>query len=353
MSLRRLASGAAVLLVTLLLAEGALRLTWFRGETQRSVLSSPRYRAFLAAGMLESVPREERRYRLHPGAAATVEGIRYAVNPLGFRGPDFPVTAPSGVARILFLGDSFAFGWDVDFADSIGARLEDHLAGAAPGDPSIRVLNAGVPGYTSGQEADLLLHEGRDLAPDGVLLLYYPNDMIEEAFLYDDARRVLYADALPLPFAWRTRLRPIALYALPSRLWTRHLYRSGQLSAGTPKGWAASRRALLAMREACREDAIPFFVTALPLLTDTRNLARDDHASAEQMGWLEAFVKEEEIPYLSLLEVLREEPVELSLSPDLHLNPRGCERVAARLATELSSRGWIDDLRDAAGESEG
>jgi len=346
---RRLAFGAVALIGTLLLAEGILRVTWFRPDAQRSILSSPRYRAFLAAGMLESVPRDARRYRLRPGASTDVEGVHYAVDGLGFRGPGFPSRKPMGTARILLLGDSFAFGWDVDFENSIGARLEawlarsDSTAGSAA---AVRphVVNAGVPGYHTGQQADLLRHEGVAVDPDGVILLYYPNDMIDEAFLYDDDMRVLYADALPLPFSWRTRLRASALYALPSRLWTRHLYRSGRLSAGTDAGWTASREVLREVRDLCRARGVPFFLVALPLLSDTNDLAREDHASAEQMSWLATFARDESIPYLSLLELLREEPMELSLSPDFHLNPHGSDRAARRLADELIGTGWWEDV---------
>lgn len=53
--------------------------------------------------------------------------FRASTNRLGFRGPEFPVARREGVYRIAVLGNSFAYGWGLDFEDTWPRRLEAML----------------------------------------------------------------------------------------------------------------------------------------------------------------------------------------------------------------------------------
>jgi len=77
---------------------------------------------------------------------------------------------PPGVTRILCLGDSCTYGTGVTRADAFPALL-DQLLG-----PSVDVVNAGVPGYTSYQAVRYLESEGLALEPDIVLFTLGFND---------------------------------------------------------------------------------------------------------------------------------------------------------------------------------
>lgn len=88
-------------------------------------------------------------WKLRPGARVEFLGQRVEVDPEGFRNPvPSPASGDSEAAgaskTLVCLGDSTTFGWRVAGEESFPRRL----AALLPGD-SWRVINAGVPGYSS------------------------------------------------------------------------------------------------------------------------------------------------------------------------------------------------------------
>jgi hypothetical protein len=112
-------------------------------------------------------------------------------NGLGLRGAPADAKKPRGTYRILVLGDSFAFGFGVEDAETFAAVLARTLAPPA-GFERVEVLNAGVAGWSADQY--LLFLETRALAwqPDLVLLAETENDPADLAWnrLELDARRL-------------------------------------------------------------------------------------------------------------------------------------------------------------------
>ena len=102
--------------------------------------------------------------------------VTVSVNALGGRGPERSPAKPAGTARILLLGDSFAFGWGVEQEDSFGAVLERRLAER---EGPVEVLSAAVPGYSTDQHYVYLHTRGLELHPDLVLLATSENDLTE------------------------------------------------------------------------------------------------------------------------------------------------------------------------------
>jgi lysophospholipase L1-like esterase len=97
---------------------------------------------------------------------------------------DFRVTTRDGMRvvpeppepvrlRILALGDSCTFGVGVEDGETWPARLQEILNRDGVG---ARVWNAGVPGYTAYQGAQLLAKRGAELAPDLVIASFGFND---------------------------------------------------------------------------------------------------------------------------------------------------------------------------------
>jgi hypothetical protein len=72
-------------------------------------------------------------------------------------------------------GDSVAFGWGVDQGETFSDRMEPLLR-QRTGQPW-QVINAGVNGYNSEQEAAFLEYRGWRYAPDIVLLVFVDNDV--------------------------------------------------------------------------------------------------------------------------------------------------------------------------------
>ena len=66
---------------------------------------------------------------------------------------------------ILFLGDSYVWGYDVEAKDRFTEHLRDDL-------PGMRIVNAGVPGYGTDQEYLLLERLWNRFKPDVVVLMF-------------------------------------------------------------------------------------------------------------------------------------------------------------------------------------
>lgn len=109
-------------------------------------------------------------YQLAPGHDYG-QGLRG--NRLGFPGPDFQRPKPEGVLRIAALGDSFAIGPAVPFADNYLTLLGSHW-------PGVELYNFGVSGsgpreYETIQRQAVWAHE-----PDLVLVsVFIGNDITE------------------------------------------------------------------------------------------------------------------------------------------------------------------------------
>ena len=68
-------------------------------------------------------------------------------NAQGFRATkDIPVARTPGVHRLLFLGDSFVFGWGVNDNEVLSSVVEKELSGASDAKP-VEVINAAVYGF--------------------------------------------------------------------------------------------------------------------------------------------------------------------------------------------------------------
>lgn len=91
----------------------------------------------------------------------------------GWRVPD-PQPPADVTRRLLVLGDSFTWGWGV----SQGELFTDHLQRALPG---VAVVNRGVNAYSTGQEYLVLQRELASSRYDAVLLLFFYNDVKDNA----------------------------------------------------------------------------------------------------------------------------------------------------------------------------
>ena len=100
-----------------------------------------------------------------PNASATFTGTRTVTvhnNSLSLRDIE-----PAGVRKptVLFVGDSFVWGYDVE----AGERFTDLLRAKLP---AVRIVNAGVPGYGTDQEYLLLRRIWDRLEPRAVVLMF-------------------------------------------------------------------------------------------------------------------------------------------------------------------------------------
>jgi len=138
----------------------------------------------------------------------------------GLRRTPRPEAPETSGYRILVLGDSFAFGWGVEDAETFAVELAKGLESPA-GASHVEVLNAGVAGWSADHYGLFLKARGFDLEPDLVLVVPSEND------LSDLAASRLTLDGSGLPTRTASALRMIdrtgrmryvqdGPYALPS-----------------------------------------------------------------------------------------------------------------------------------------
>lgn len=118
-------------------------------------------------------------WRNKPGASVTYNRREYqttvGINALGFRDVERSLDKPKGSRRVLVIGDSFVEAYSVERDQGVTRRMES-LAAAA-GCP-VEVVNAGVHGYSTDQEALWYERDGEAFKADVVVIAFYYNDII-------------------------------------------------------------------------------------------------------------------------------------------------------------------------------
>ncbi|HEX4954098.1 MAG TPA: SGNH/GDSL hydrolase family protein [Thermoanaerobaculia bacterium] len=115
-------------------------------------------------------------YELNPGATGQRGRERIAINSAGMR-DDEPLPRTPELFRIAVVGDSSTFGFGiVDARDTYANVLERRLNAEAADGRRYEVLNLGVGGYGSLDEALAFAARAAELAPDLVIVGYSLND---------------------------------------------------------------------------------------------------------------------------------------------------------------------------------
>ncbi len=102
-------------------------------------------------------------------------------NNLGLRGPDVPPDDGSEF-RVLSLGESTTFGTRVQYEETYSALLDQSLASCTP---RVRVINAGVGGYSLVQGYTYLKRHGLAVGTDAVLLYFGHNDYLPVSYVHN------------------------------------------------------------------------------------------------------------------------------------------------------------------------
>lgn len=186
--LRALAATLLSLAVALAAGEAFVRALAARSETvlwsgERKRLFNP-YRPDARLG-----------WALRPAWTARDDAPDYDItvrtNALGLRGPEAAPAPPAGTARVLVVGDSFAFGYGVEDEESFPRRLEARWRAEGR---AVEVLNAAVPGYSADHHLVYLRERGFALAPALLLVALCENDVEDLGW----NRLELGADRLPV-----------------------------------------------------------------------------------------------------------------------------------------------------------
>jgi len=115
-------------------------------------------------------------YELQPDLDTDFGGYRLRTNRDGMReSRDYSRDRSTNTVRIIGIGDSGMFGWNVeqdfDYMSMLEKRLNDK-----PGELTFEVLNMAVPGYNSQIESEVLRLKGLSYKPDIVIVGWCEND---------------------------------------------------------------------------------------------------------------------------------------------------------------------------------
>jgi GDSL-like Lipase/Acylhydrolase family len=265
------------------------------------------------------------------------------IDSLGYRGVEFTRQKPSGETRVLMIGDSFTFGEFVSEGETLPAILEAQLQKQCP---SLRVINAGLPGSTITDQHEML-RRGMTLAPDAVVLVMTTNDipdLMAETMWPRLAANRAAKSRFPLSLVYPV-LRHTAVFNLLQRV--RAVMFNRATGAAAPELPDSVRmrpaklrydRELLAIRDTLSALQIPFVFVLVP----DHRLVNGDHYNP-MIDWESATARTAGIDALDMLPVFRSSglPVtKLYLLPwDGHTSPAGNAVAADALQRKLSEDG--------------
>jgi len=177
------------------LLEVALRIGGFRYEPWRAHLEGKTYDELKQREIYE--PHPELIWTLRPSTVLNVHGLGFIgmkTNSHGLRGRDLPGPRGPDEFRVLAMGDSVTFGLGLPDGQAWPDRMEQALRAApALSGKTVRVVNAGVPGWSSVQGMRNL-ERIADYDPDVIVFWYGLADSHEMYDLPDSAQTMPVAD---------------------------------------------------------------------------------------------------------------------------------------------------------------
>jgi lysophospholipase L1-like esterase len=273
--------------------------------------------------------------------------------PDGFRRPQ-PPPPEHADARVLFLGDSFTWGWGV----AQGHVFTDWLQRAVG--PRLAIDNRGVNAFGTAQEYLLLQQTLRERRYAKVAVMFYNNDVEDnvtrkehrpllelvdgrlvarnlplpahlespvETFLDDHSRAVIFFSYQFTVLQQRIKGLGGAIPAPPTQ---------GNIDYRTLPGYGVTARLLAEMRTLCQQHGAQFYVVDVPSRGDVRAQPADDAYVRAVHEMVTEVCGREGIPLIDLAPGFYSETqrgAQLFFSSDPHWNA-DAHRLAARLLLE-------------------
>jgi hypothetical protein len=359
--IRRLGLLLGVLLISLLVAEGALSLA---DRSLRELLpgaggptglragggrSTPAHRAPAGADDARATqadgPQAGAIYALHDdprvgyvfkpdSELAIFDGVIHTDH-LGMRRRPGP-PPPADALRLVVLGDSVAFGFGVGDEEALAARLEARLAELrGPGERPVACLTVAVPSWNHRAAAAFLLDHWDELRPDMVLYMPMANDVYDIDSTFPSGNR----RPAPDPSSTDPWLMVSVRY-LSTMLLERFVPPRGDLER-------EQQGADVVITDLCTESRLRLDANADTVATLHRQLQARGcrfaivwHALTNYTWFLSARLQAR-APGIPNLPLLRWARTEFLLPNDPHPNAETLDVWARWLAQELVDRGWV------------
>ncbi len=259
-----------------------------------------------------------------PNSSMRLMNVMVDINSDGLRDREYPVSRGDEY-RIIFLGDSLTFGWGVEQEDTFQYILEENLNAHRP----TEIINFGTGNYNTEQEVNLFIEKGLKYGPDKVVVFYFINDA-EVTPVKSNLWFLGYSEFIS--FYW-SRVNSMMNNYFPSNSFKDYysaLYDENQ------EGWINSKKALLQLKEICRENGIHLQVVLLPELHDTKNQIFDNVYNK-----ISLFLENNNIDYINLADLFKDQGNEMELwvsYDDAHPNKLAHRKIAESTKEFISTR---------------
>jgi len=248
-------------------------------------------------------------YLFEPNKTYRWEGIDVEIDSYGIRGPEISQDKGPEQFRILNLGDSVPFGWEVEFEETYGHILQQGLL-LRNSERNVEVITVAIPGWTPAMAHSYLVDQGLALDPDLVVLaVTVVNDIYgsgPQVSRHGSVTDWLRDNTHTWPVL-TTQARLLLARALdPSFLPVLNPPRSAQayfpLNEDDPR-WANLLDPILDIERACEKAGIPLLVVIFPT---AMQINEDAHPDLPQQ-MLEDLGVQLEVQVIDLMPIYRQE----------------------------------------------
>lgn len=265
-----------------------------------------------------------------PGASFRAMSVDVSINAHGMRDAEIGVRKPSGIFRVMMLGDSITFGWGVPVEKTVSELLEKKLN--ATGIAS-EFLNTGIGNTNTVMQVERFLERERRFQPDLVILDYFLNDAedIPEYRTSGFLARHSYA------WTYLGARFDVLLRMLSAREGWRDYY---SRLYGEGGHWKAASEAIDRLAQYCKSNQIDLMIVNYPELRQLK-----DYPFTAATEKVRAAAARNGVPFLDLLPAVEnEDPATLWVSrPDPHPNGRANALFADALYAALKRENLLPD----------
>src|ERR1700733_9025572 len=260
-----------------------------------------------------------------PNRSAFLMGVPVSINSDGLRDREFSLEKPSGVYRVMMLGDSTTFGWGVKPEDTAAKFLERKLNADLPaGYNRVEVMNTGVGNYDTVQEVTYYETIGWKYHPDLVVLVFFINDpepvpIEKKGFLIDRSYLIAFAT---------NRIDGLMRHAGVRPDWKTYY---ASLYDDDRPGFQACKKALLSLAASTRSHNAKLLVAILPEL---HQINGDSYPFRPAHRKIKDVMAAENVPVLELIDGLKDHGPEETLwvtALDDHPNAKANNLISDQL----------------------
>ncbi len=169
------------------------------------------------------------------------------INSYGLRKPEISITKQPDITRIIALGDSITFGCcTIPSNQTYPFFLEKKLNTMSSN--KVEVVNAGVVGYNTMQEAEFYKEKIKDLKPDFLILQVTLNDWQQESFEYNSLLTQLPKKSASISYLFFESVKKSSRFLWNSYLFQYLTYIKSAISTNNIAAFPTSKEVVLGIQ---------------------------------------------------------------------------------------------------------